>query len=56
MKSTKKILDGHKAYYNFIRPHMALDGKIPAEEAGLDLKLGNDKWLNLIKLAVSAQI
>lgn len=32
--------DGFKAYYNFIRPHQALNGKTPAEVAGVDLKLG----------------
>jgi hypothetical protein len=32
---------------------MALDGKTPAEMAGIDLKLGNNKWQDLIKLAVS---
>jgi len=28
---------------------MALDGKTPAEVAGLDLGLEGDKWLSLIK-------
>ncbi len=32
---------------------MALAGKTPAEKAGIDLNLGNDKWVDLIKLAVS---
>ncbi len=55
VKSSQKILDGHRVYYNFVRPHMALDGKTPAEEAGLDLGLGNDKWLGLIEKAVEYQ-
>jgi transposase-like protein len=38
------------AYYNLIREHQALDGKTPAEKAGLK-KLGTDKWISLIKEA-----
>ncbi len=37
------IISGHMIYYNFIRPHMSLDGKTPAEEAKIDLNLGNNK-------------
>ena len=50
-KSTEAIDDlakGHKVYHNFVHKHMAL-GKTPAEEAGIDLKLGDNKWLSLIK-------
>jgi len=36
-------------YYNFIRPHMGLDGGTPAEEAKIDLNLGNNKWLDLLR-------
>ena len=36
-------------YYNFIGPHIGLDGKTPAEEAGIDLNLGSNKWLDLLK-------
>jgi len=45
------ILDGQRVYYNHIRPHQALDGKTPAERAGLDLLLGANKWLALIRKA-----
>ena len=44
-----EIVDGYRIYYNYVRPHMALDGKTPAEVAGLDLGLEGDKWLSLIK-------
>jgi len=37
-------------YYNFIRPHMSLNGKIPAEEAEIDLNLSSNKWLDLLLL------
>ena len=40
-------------HYNFIRPHLALNGKTPSELA-TDIKLvENNKWLNLIKLSSS---
>ena len=37
-------------YHNYIRPHMALDGKTPADKAGIEVK-GKDKWLTLIQNA-----
>jgi transposase InsO family protein len=29
--TTSTMMDGQRIYYNFIRPHMALNGKTPAE-------------------------
>jgi len=56
MRALKKeetpIVEGHKIYYNFIRPHMSLGGYTPAEIAGIDLNLGQNKWLNLLKQAM----
>lgn len=43
------VVEGYRIYYNFIRPHMSLNGKTPAEVAGLDLGLEGDRWLSLIK-------
>ncbi len=51
-KSSKKILDGQKIHYNFVRPHMALNGKTPSEMAGINLNLGDNKWKGLIDKAV----
>ena len=42
-------LDGQRVYYNHIRPHTALDGKTPAEAAGIKLDLGENRWESLIK-------
>jgi putative transposase len=47
--TAQTIIDGFRIYYNFIRPHMALKGKTPAEQANIGVKLGKNKWLNLIK-------
>jgi hypothetical protein len=44
-------LDGQRVYYNHIRPHQGLDGKTPAQAAGLELDLGANKWQSLIKKA-----
>lgn len=35
--------------YNFVNPHQGLEGKTPAEAAGIKLKLGRNKLLGLIK-------
>ncbi len=39
MRGLKKrktpIIEGFMEYYNFIRPHMALNGKTPAEACGI---------------------
>jgi len=43
------IIEGYRNYYNFVRPHQALNGKTPAEMANVDLKLGKNKWISLIK-------
>jgi transposase-like protein len=54
MRSLKRedspILDGYQIFHNHMRPHMALDGKTPAELAGIQIK-GENKWLTLIQNA-----
>ncbi len=37
--------------YNYVTPHNSLGGKTPAEAAGLNLPLGDNKLLGLICLA-----
>jgi len=44
--------DGFKAFYNHIRPHMALKGNTPAQAAGIDSKLGRNRWLGIIQKSV----
>ncbi|MDR7666238.1 hypothetical protein RG963_10710 [Methanosarcina sp. Z-7115] len=44
------ILQGMQIYYNFIKPHEGLDGLIPAEACGIELK-GENKWITLIQNA-----
>jgi transposase-like protein len=58
MRSLKRedspILDGYQIYHNHIRTHMALDGKTPAELAGIQVK-GENKWLTLIQNASNSE-
>lgn len=42
------IIPMNQIYYNFIRPHQALEGKTPAEMAGIGIG-GENKWLGLLK-------
>ena len=54
MRGVKKIdspvFDGTQIYHNYVRPHMALNGKTPADACGIDVK-GQDKWKTLIQNA-----
>lgn len=52
--SALAFTDGFLAYYNFIRPHDALEGKTPAEEAGIDYDVKN--WTGVIRLNEPSQI
>ncbi len=45
------IPEGNRVFYNFVRPHMALDEQTPAQAAGIDLKLDGNKWMELIRQA-----
>jgi transposase-like protein len=47
--SAQALMDRYRVYYNFIRPHMALGGLTPAEVANINLRLEENKWLDLIK-------
>jgi len=49
-KMDTPILTGYQLFHNYIRPHMALKGKTPAEVAGIEVK-GKNKWLTLIQNA-----
>jgi len=50
--TSDSLMGGYRVHYNFVRQHMALDGKTPAQEAKIDLELGDNKWLGLIKKSV----
>ena len=53
-ESAQIMADGIRINYNFLRPHMGLDGRTPAQTAGLDLGLDGIRWKELIKQASKA--
>jgi transposase-like protein len=50
-QTAQTMMEGMRIYYNFIRPHMALNGKTPAQKANIDAKPNDARWLSLIKNA-----
>lgn len=46
----RPIFEGNRIYYNFIRSHEGLDGKTPAEVAGIGIIGG---WEGLIRQAIN---
>ena len=45
------ISEGQRIYYNFIKPHQALNGKTPAEKSNINVKESN-KLIGLLKSSV----
>jgi transposase-like protein len=50
-KTATTFNNTYKAYYNHIRVHTALDGKTPAQAAGIKLGLGRNRWKGMIQKA-----
>lgn len=49
-KEDSPLISGYQIYHNYIRPHMALDGKTPSEVCGIHIK-GDNKWATIIQNA-----
>jgi transposase-like protein len=49
-KADTPILTGYQIFHNYVRPHEALEGKTPADCAGIRVE-GENKWLTLIQNA-----
>ena len=49
-KPDSPLLEGYQIFHNYVRPHMGLDGKTPAELAGIKVK-GENKWITIIQNA-----
>jgi putative transposase len=45
-KTLQRFMDGWLVHYNFFRPHMSLNGRTPAEEAGI--KYENRSWADIV--------
>jgi hypothetical protein len=52
-ETAQTMMDGLRIYYNFIRPHAALNGKTPAQKANVESD--EAKWMSLIKKASQHQ-
>jgi len=50
-ETAQRMMEANRIYYNYLRPHQALNGKTPAEKAGIDLKLEGNQWQELIQKA-----
>ncbi|MGA3190974.1 MAG: DDE-type integrase/transposase/recombinase [Candidatus Bathyarchaeia archaeon] len=46
-ETAQTMMDGLRIYYNFIRPHTALNGKTPAQKANIETDKA--EWMSLIK-------
>jgi transposase-like protein len=44
------LIKGLQIYHNYVRPHMALEGRTPASVAGIDVE-GENKWVTIIQNA-----
>ncbi|MEN2975377.1 MAG: IS6 family transposase [Candidatus Caldarchaeales archaeon] len=51
MEAAERLMDGYRIYYNFVKPHISLNGRTPVETAGVLKYAGENKWLELIQLA-----
>ena len=49
-KEESRLLTGLQIYHNYVRPHMGLNGRTPAEVAGIKVQ-GKNRWLTLIQNA-----
>ena len=49
-KEDTSVIDGYQIYHNYVRPHMGLDGKTPADVCGINIQ-GENKWKTLIQNA-----
>ena len=55
-ESAKHTLKMRQIIHNFVNPHMGLNGKTPAEAAGIEIDLGRNKLLKLIEIAYMPKI
>ena len=54
-KEDSTFIKGHQLYYNFIRPHQALNNYTPAHFSNIYLGLEDKKWENLLMQSLKNQ-
>lgn len=55
-KTANNYVENWKTYYNFVKPHMALDGLTPSEVAGIGIGAERNRWLSLIRLSLNQKV
>jgi len=45
----ERITEGQRIDYNFVKPHMGLEGKTPADASGIKLEGNNNRWMALLR-------
>jgi hypothetical protein len=45
-----QIAEGQRIHYNFVKPHMSLEGMTPAQRANIPIE---NKWLSLLTQALN---
>lgn len=52
-ETAQAIIDGERFYYNFIKPHMNLNGMTPSQIANLPIpEVDDNPWLSYLKSAL----
>ena len=51
-KTTEEWGQDFRLYHNFIKKHHGLNGLTPSQVAELDLKLGRNRWLSLLRQSI----
>ena len=49
--AAQELLDAMRIHYNFIKPHQALGGQTPAQVAGINSNLGENRVEDLMRHA-----
>ena len=52
IKTAQLFAESFKTYYNFIRPHEGLNGLTPAQVAGIELGLKENRFISLLNQAI----
>jgi len=55
-ETTQELLLGYRNYYNFLRPHMGLNGLTPAQRCGIELELKQNRWLDILKKSMASTV
>ena len=54
-EAAQELVDAMRIHYNFIRPHQTIGGQTPAQAAGFNLNLEENKVENLMRQAAIHQ-